>query len=147
MNKTVKWLAIFLALDVVVVGAYFGLRSLGKGSTASPQDEFSWLTVDEAYVPHNEVEAFVKNDAAEKGLLPIFIKDYGKNSAVLKKFKGTRFAGANTTVLEMSFPGLDDWMIIDIKYQNENAREVARTILYVELKGQWQVGDSGSLMK
>ncbi len=147
MSKTVKWLAIFLAFDVVVVGAYFGLKSIGKGTASSPQDEFAWLTVDAAYVPHNAVEEFVKNDAAEKGLLPILIKDYGKSGAVLKKFKGTRFAGANTTVLEMSFPGLDDWMIIDIKYQNEKAREVARTILYVELKGQWQVGDSGSLTK
>lgn len=147
MSKTVKWLAIFLAFDVVVVAAYFGLKSLSKGPAARPQDEFAWLTVDEAYVPHNAVEEFVKNDAAQKGLLPILIKDYGKNGAVLKKFKGTRFAGANTTVLEMSFPGLDDWMIIDIKYQNEKERAVARTILYVELKGQWQVGDSGSLMK
>ena len=147
MSKTIKWLAIFLAFDLVVVGAYFGLKSLGKKSAASPQDEFSWLTVDGAYVPHNDVEAFVKNDAAEKGLLPILIRDYGKSAAVLKKFKGTRFAGANTSILEMSFPGLDDWMIIDIKYQNENEREVARTILYVEIKEQWQVGDSGSLMK
>jgi hypothetical protein len=147
MNKTVKWLLIFLAFDLVVVVAYFGVTSLGKGAGTSPQDEFSWITVDEAYVPHNAVEQFVKDDAAQKGLLPILIKDYGKSAAVLKRFKGTRFAGANTTVLEMSFPGLDDWMIIDIKYQNENERQVARTILYVEINGQWQVGDSGSLMK
>ncbi len=147
MNRTIKWLVIFLVFDALVVGAYFGATSLRKKAKTAPQDEFSWITVDEAYVPHNAVEQFVKDDAVQKGLLPIFIKDYGKSPAVLKKFKGTRFAGANTTVLEMSFPGLDDWMIIDIKYQNEDERQVARTILYVEIKGQWQVGDSGSLMK
>ncbi len=143
MSKTAKGLVIFLAFGVVVAGA----SCRGKGSTGNPQDEFSWLTVDEGYVPHNAVEEFVKNDAAQKGLLPILIRDYGKSASVLKKFKGTRFAGANTTVLEMSFPGLNDWMIIDIKYQNEKEREVARTILYVEVNEQWQVGDSGSLMK
>ena len=44
-------------------------------------------------------------------------------------------------------PGLDDWTLVDVKYKNEKQQEIARTILYVNVKNQWRVGDSGTLQK
>ena len=146
MNRIVKVILIFLAVDAVGVGLYFGLRALGSRS-ASPQDEYAWTTVDEAYQPRNAVEEFIKADAVQKGLLPVQIKDYGRNEAVLKKFHGASIARANEAVLDMAFRGLQDWMLVDLMYKNEKERQVLRTMLYVELGGRWRVGDSGGLMR
>jgi len=146
MNRIVKVILIFLAVDAVGVGLYFGLRALG-GRSASPQDEYAWTTVDEAYQPRNAVEEFIKADAVQKGLLPVQIKDYGRNEAVLKKFHGASIARANEAVLDMAFRGLQDWMLVDLMYKNEKQRDVLRTMLYVEIGGQWKVGDNGRLMK
>jgi hypothetical protein len=38
-------------------------------------------------------------------------------------------------------------MLIDLKYTNEKGQEVLRTVLYVQIEGNWRVGDSGSLLK
>jgi hypothetical protein len=38
-------------------------------------------------------------------------------------------------------------MLIDIKYMNEKDQEILRTVLYVEVEGNWRVGDSGSLLE
>ena len=146
MNKVLKVVLIFLAIDAVAVGLYFGLKSLG-GKSASPQDEYAWVTVDESYQPRNAVEEFIKADAAEKGLFPVSLKDYGRNADVLKRFRGTNVAKANEAVLDMAFRGLQDWMLVDLKYKNEKERDVERTMLYIQVGGQWKVGDSGRLMK
>ena len=113
----------------------------------SPAADYPWLTIDASYAPKNAVEEFLKADATAKGLLPFFIKNYDHNAAVLKKFRGKDFAGPTQSVLEMSFKGLDDWMLVDLRYTNEKERDVQRTILYIESAGQWRVGDSGRLMK
>jgi Ser-tRNA(Ala) deacylase AlaX len=42
---------------------------------------------------------------------------------------------------------VNDWILVDVKYKNEKHQEIARTILYVSGKGQWRVGDSGTLLK
>jgi hypothetical protein len=47
----------------------------------------------------------------------------------------------------MFFKGLDDWMIVDIKYKTETEHEVQRTMLYIFENKQWKVGDTGSLLK
>ena len=47
----------------------------------------------------------------------------------------------------MAYPGLEDWMLIDIKYKNEKGQEVLRTVLYVQVEGTWRVGDSGNFLK
>ncbi len=113
----------------------------------SPAADYPWVTVDEAYTPKNSVEEFIKGDAAAKGMLPCFIKDYGHNAAVLKQFRGKDFAGPSQSVLEMAFTGLEDWMLVDIRYTNEKEHDVQRTVLYIRTGGQWRVGDSGRLMK
>ncbi|HVP92010.1 MAG TPA: hypothetical protein VMS75_12425 [Terriglobales bacterium] len=146
MNRVLKVVLIFLAVDAVGVGLYFGVKAVG-GRSRSPQDEYAWTTVDESYQPRNAVEEFIKSDAVQKGLLPVYIKDYGRNEAVLKKFRGANVAGANEAVLEMAFRGLQDWMLVDLMYKNEKERQVLRTMLYVELGGRWRVGDSGGLMR
>lgn len=146
MNKTLKILIIFLAVDAIAVGAYFGLRAMSAGG-ARPQDEYAWVTVDEGYAPTNSIEQFIKEDAAGKGMLPVYLRNYGRNAAILKKFQGANFAGANEAVLEMAFRGLQDWMLVDLKYRDGKERDIARTMLYIELDGKWRVADSGRLMK
>jgi hypothetical protein len=146
MNKVLRVVVIFLVVDAVIAAAYFGYRAL-SGNRPSPQDEYPWVTVDENYRPANAVEEFVKADARQKGLLPVQLRNFGRNTAVLKKFRGSRFAGANEAVLEMAYRGLQDWMIIDLRYKDEKQREINRTMLYVQMAGQWTVGDSGRLMK
>jgi len=146
LSKALKLVLIFLAVDAVAAGLYFGYQALaGKGS--APEDGYAWVTVDESYQPRNTVEEFLKADAVQKGLVPAYLKDYGRNVKILKKFRGTKLAWANEAILEMTFPGVQDWMIIDLKYKTEKEREVQRTMLYVQVGGQWKVGDSGGLMK
>jgi hypothetical protein len=147
MNKVAKIILIFLAIDAVAVIAYFGIKALAGHGGKSLEDEYPWVTVDENYSPKNSIEEFIKSDAAEKGLLPIYLRNYGQNTAVLKKFRGTNFAGANEAVLRMAYRGMEDWMIVDLKYRNERQQDIQRTVLYVEIGGQWRVADSGRLMK
>jgi hypothetical protein len=147
MNKTVKILAIFLVFDVVIVGFYFGIKAISPSSGKSIMDAYEWKTMDESYQPMDYVEQFIKDDATQKGIFPVQIRNYGRNGDVLKLFKGKNFARSSESGLNLAFPGLDDWTLIDVKYKNEKEMEVARTILYVSIKNQWRVGDSGSLMK
>ena len=147
MNKALKIVLIFLAVDAVAVAAYFGIRALAGGRGPNPQDEYAWVTVDENYAPANSIEEFIKTDAEQKKMLPVYLKNYGRNAAILKTFRGTAFAGANEAVLDMAYRGLQDWMLVDLKYKDEKERDIQRTMLYVEIGGQWKVADSGRLMK
>ena len=147
MNKTQKILVIFLAFDAVIAGFYFGIKAISSSSGKSLTSANEWKTMDEYYQPMDYVEQFIKDDASQKGIFPVQIRNYGRNSDVLKRFKGKNFARSAESSLNLAFPGLDDWTIIDVKYKNEKEREVVRTILYVSINNQWRVGDSGSLMK
>jgi hypothetical protein len=146
MNKALKVLVIFLAVDAVAVGLYLGVKAV-SGTKAESADQYSWVTVDENYVPRNSIEEFIKTDAAQQGLLPISLRNYGRNASVLKKFRGSNFAGPNEAVLEMVYPKLEDWMLVDLRYKNAKQRSIERTVLYVESGGQWKVADSGRLLK
>ncbi len=147
MNRTVKVLMIFLAIDAVIAAVYFGTKARSPGSGGSPMEAYEWKTMDESYQPMDYVEQFIKDDASAKGLFPVQIRNYGRNVSVLKRFRGKNFARSSESNLNLAFPGLDDWTLIDVKYKNEKEMEVARTILYVSIKNEWRVGDSGSLMK
>ncbi|MFW6160505.1 MAG: hypothetical protein ACOC57_05120 [Acidobacteriota bacterium] len=63
---------------------------------------------------------------------------------MLKKFRGSKLAGPGQAQLNMMYPGLEDWMLVEIKYKR-NEREAVRAVLYILLKGEWRVADSGSL--
>ncbi len=143
MTKFAKYLLLFLLFDAVVIGGYLLL----KGKSGGGADTYQWTTIDEAYAPKNAVEEFIKADAANRAALPVFIKNYGKDAKILKRFKGRQFAEPTENVLNMFFKGLDDWMLVDIKIKGENEREAVRTVLYIFANAQWKVGDSGSLLK
>jgi hypothetical protein len=145
VSKSVKYLLYFLAFDALVAAAWFGLKALkgGAGGAAA----VDWVTIDESYAPKNAVEEFIKNDAEVRGALPVEIRNYGRDKKVLGRFKGRQFAQPTENILNMFFKGLDDWMVVDIKYKNDKERDVQRTVLYIFAAKQWTVGDTGSLMK
>jgi len=145
MSKTKKGLILFLVFDAVVIAAYFGYRALrSKGGDGT--DSSAWVMMDESYVPQNDVEMFIKTDAENRGALPLYIRNYGADKRALGQFKGRQYAGPSPKTLEMLNPGLDDWMIVDIKYRTESEREIIRTVLYLSIAGVWKVGDSGTLV-
>ena len=146
MGKTAKYVILFLIFDAVVIGGYFGLRAL-RGGGGSVLDAYDWVTIDESYVPKNDVETYIKGDAESRGALPVFIKNYGSNEKVLRRFKGKQYAKPTVSLLNMLNQGLDDWMLVAIRYTNENEREVNRTVLYLFVRKQWKVGDSGTLIR
>jgi hypothetical protein len=145
MNRTVKYVLLFLLFDAVLVGGYFLVRALKGGGSADPVT--AWLAIDEAYQPRDDVETFIKTDAENRGALPVFIRNHGADPKILGRFRGKQFARPNVSVLGMYFKGLDDWKLVDIKYKNENDREIVRTVLYVFARRQWTVGDTGTLIE
>jgi hypothetical protein len=144
VSKNVKYLLYFLAFDAVVAGAWLGLKALKGGGAAAVVD---WVTIDEGYAPRNVVEEFIKNDAEVRSALPVEIRNYGRDKKILDRFKGRQFAQPTENILSMFFKGLDDWMVVDIKYKNDKERDVQRTMLYVLAAGRWTVGDTGTLLK
>jgi hypothetical protein len=136
--------------DVLVVAFMVAAAFLAASAACrkgAQADDYQWTTIDENYAPKNYVEEFIKNDSEQKGLFPVEIRNYGKDVSILRRFRGTNFAKPNEAALNMAFPGLEDWMLIDIKYKNEKDKEVLRTVLYVQVEGAWRVGDSGGLLK
>ena len=141
MRQRLRTLGLFMLAAAVLIGAPAGCR---KGATA---DDYEWVTIDESYTPRNYIEEFIQTDSEQKGIFPVSIRNYGHDAAVLKRFRGTQFAKPNEAALNMAYPELEDWMLIDIKYKNEREQEVQRTVLYVQIDGQWRVGDSGRLLE
>jgi hypothetical protein len=144
MSKPLRMLLIFLLIDAVAVGIYFLAKGSGPG--ADPTKDFAWMTMDAAYQPATELEQFIKTDYEEKGLLPFQLRNYGRNAAVLKKFRGSKLVGAGVSVLEMTFKGLEDWAVVDIWIKGEDNREIRRTVLYILYENVWKVVDSGRLV-
>jgi len=142
MSRFARYLLLFLLFDALVVGGYFLLKGKGGGA-----EELPWTVLDEASAPRGAVEEFIKADAANRGALPVYIRNYGHDPKTLKRFKGRQFAQPTENVLALFFKGLDDWMLVDIRIKSENDREAVRTMLYILAAGQWKVGDSGTLLK
>ena len=147
MNKIVKIVVIFLIIDIVIIAGYFAYKNVILKPSKQISEEYEWITVDEYFTPRNFVEEFIKNDSAEKGLFPVQIKNYGKNPSILKRFRGTQFAQPTQAQLNMMYRGLEDWMLVDLKFKSKEDKEIVRTILYIQLDGNWRVGDSGKLME
>ena len=147
MNRTLRFILLFLLVDAVAVAVYFGVKSLGRGSGPSAADAYEWQTVDAAYAPRDTIEAFIKDDAEKKGVLPVSLKNFGRSEDVLKQFQGTEFARPKAAVLSLLFPGLDDWKLVELRYTGEKGREVRQAVLYVMVKGAWRVADRGQLIK
>lgn len=145
MTKTVRILLIFLAIDAAAAGVYFGIKALGSGRAADPTAGTDWITMDASYQPATELEEFIKTDYEEKELLPLQFRNFGRDPAVLKKFRGAKLVGAGVSVLEMQFKGLEDWSVVEIWFKGDEGREIRRTILYVLTDSAWKAGDSGRL--
>ncbi len=145
MSRTMKIVVGFLAFDAVAVAAFLGYKAFLAGPSGSPQDSYEWLVMDGVYQPRNYVEEFIRNDALGQGITPIHIRNFGQNASVLRKFKGSKFAHPRPIVVDMTYTGLEDWMLVDIRYQNPDGREIRRTVLYIKVDGAWKVGDSGRL--
>lgn len=139
----VKTILSILAVGVALAGLA-GTSACRKGAQA---EDYEWTTIDESYSPRNYIEEFIKSDSEEKGIFPVDIRNYGQDTAILRRFRGTNFARPNEAALNIAYPGLEDWMLIDIRYKNEKNQEVLRTVLYVQVEETWRVGDSGSLLK
>lgn len=147
MNKVTKIIIIFLVFDAIVIGGFFGYKAMTKKGEKSERDDYDWVTIDEYYMPADFVEEYIKNDSIKKELLPVSIRNYGRNTSILKKFRGKNFAGPNEAQLNMMYNGLQDWKLIDVKYKDKRKKEIQRTILYIQIEGEWKVGDSGTLAK
>ena len=145
MSKPLRILIIFLAVDALAIGAYLGIKALGKGGGGDPAQAYDWATMDAYYQPATELEQFVKDDYEERGLLPLQFRNFGRDQAVLKKFRGSKLVGAGVPVLEMTFKGLEDWAVVDLRIKSGEDREIRRAVLYVLTANAWKVGDSGRL--
>jgi hypothetical protein len=131
-------------IGVLLIAGLAGLAAC-RGS-GSGEEAYNWVTIDDAYVPQDDVETFIKTDAQNRGALPVFIRNYGSDKRILGVFKGRQYVTPSPNALTMLNPGLDDWKIVDIRYTTESEREIVRTVLYFKVKGVWKVGDSGTLV-
>jgi hypothetical protein len=145
MSKPLRILIIFLVVDAVALGLYFGIKALGSGGGEDPTKGTEWVTMDANYQPASDLEQLIKTSYEEMDLLPLQFRNFGSNTAVLKKFRGAKLVGAGRSVLEMTFKGLEDWAIVEVWFKGEVGREIRRTILYVLTANAWTVGDSGRL--
>jgi len=141
MGKIFRFRSFALGLMVFLV-----FVSSGCKKSFNPEN-FDWIEIDESYVPQNYIEEFIKNDAEQRGLFPVFIRNYGQEKSALASFRGANFARPNEAALALAFPGLEDWMLVDIKFKTEKGQEATRTVLYIKLEGSWRVADSGSFLK
>lgn len=145
MSKTVKIIVIILVVDLVIVGGYLGYKLLSSKSGASSEIVYEWVQIDEYYSPRDYIEEYIKKDSEAQGLLPIFLKNYGRDKKILRKFLGRNFAGPKEAQLKFKYRGMQDWQLIELKYTKEPDREIKRAVLYIQENGEWKVGDSGSI--
>jgi hypothetical protein len=144
MNRVFRSILYLLIFFAVVAAGYILLRSRENTPAAPPA---AWTVVDESYVPRGPVEEFIKADAERQGALPIEIRNHGRDSKVLSRFRGKQFARPTENVLALFFKNLDDWTVVEIRYKSESGLEALRTVLYVHENSQWKVGDSGTLIE
>jgi len=145
MSKALKIIIIIIIIDLVVLGGYFGLKLLSSKKSQSDTNEYEWVRVDEYYSPKDYIEEYILKDSQAKELLPVFIKNYGQDKKVLNRFRRKNFVSPSVAQMKLKFRSLADWQLIDLKYTDENEREIKRTILYVQENGSWKVVDFGIL--
>ncbi len=145
MSKALKIIIIIIIIDVVLMGGYFGFKLLSSKKSQSDNNEYEWVRVDEYYSPKDYIEEYILKDSEAKELLPVFIKNYGRDKKVLNRFRGKNFVSPSEAQMKLQYRSLEDWQLIDLKYTDENEREIKRTILYVQENGSWKVGDFGVL--
>jgi hypothetical protein len=147
MNKIVKIILIILIIDVVLVMGYFGYKAISKGGS-SKTSSYQWIEMTENYNPKDTIEEFIYQDARKQELFPVYIKNYGRNFNLLKNFVGKKLYKPSRTELEFVFPDLQDWHLIELKYDvKDRDREFRRTVLYIQERDEWKVGDAGGAIE
>jgi len=142
-----KIIVIIIIVDLIVFGGYLSYKLFFSGNSEETEELIDWVMIDENYSPKDYIEEYIKNDSAAQGLLPVYIKNYGDNKKVLKKFKGAKLAGPNEFNMKMVFPDMEEWKLLELKYTDNKDREIQRTILYIYQNGEWTVGDIGDIIK
>jgi len=143
MNKIVKIILIILIIDVVLVIGYFGYKGISKGSS-SESSAYEWVEMTENYTPKDHIEDFILQDAIRQDLFPVYIKNYGRDTKMLKKFVGKKLFKPSLTELEFVFPDMKDWHLIELKYDvKDRDRQFRRTVFYIQEGDEWKVGDAG----
>ncbi len=145
--KKVKCISLVSLVCAALIVSVFACKKNPSEKVKADSSAYEWVTIDEFYIPEDFVEEFIKNDSAERGRLPVQIKNYGNNTSVLRKFKGRNFAGPTEAQVKMMYKGLEEWKLVDLKYKNKENKDIQRTILYVYINGDWMVGDGGELIK
>ena len=143
MSKVTKIILIFIIFDLVAIGGYLGYKTLS--GSGSGDFDYEWIQIDVYYTPLDDIEAFIKQDAEERDVLPVMVKNYGKDTTVLRKFRGKHFAGPTETQIKLKYRDLETWHLVELKYTADSGREAQRAILYVYEHQQWKVGDSGTI--
>jgi len=147
MNKAVKIILIILIIDVIIVVGYFGYKAISKGSSSASSD-YEWVKMTESYSPKDIIEKFIYQDARKQDLFPVYIKNYGRDFNALKKFVGKKLYKPSRTELEFVFPDIQDWHLIELKYDlKDRDRQFRRTVLYIQDEGEWKVGDAGGAIE
>ena len=122
MSKALKIIIIIIIIDLVVLGGYFGLKLLSSKKSQSDTNEYEWVRVDEYYSPKDYIEEYILKDSEAKELLPVFIKNYGRDKKVLNRFRGKNFVSPSEAQMKLQYRSLEDWQLIDLKYTDENER-------------------------
>jgi len=147
MNKIVKIIIIILIIDIVIVLGYFGYKAISKGNS-SKASAYEWVEMTENYTPKDHIEEFIMQEAIKQDLFPVYIKNYGRNFKVLKKFVGKKLYKPSRTELDFVFPNIQDWHLIELKYKaKKRDREIKRIVFYIKEKGEWKVGDAGGAIE
>ena len=79
--------------------------------------------------------------------MPVSIRNFGADKKHLKKFRGKNFAGPKKAELAKMFKDMEEWMLVEIKYKDDRQQEIVRTNLYILIKEEWRLGDTGILVK
>ncbi len=149
MSKMAKILVISIFIGVAVIGVYFGLKALrfGSDSGLDAREAADWVVVDDYYMPVSGLMEFIKIDGVAKGMLPVEVRNHGRNADLLRKFRGSKFVGPKVSVVELTYQGLEDWALVDLRTTNAEGQEIGRTVLYILYEGQWMIGDTGRIVE
>jgi hypothetical protein len=111
------------------------LSSYGSGG------DDGWTKIDQDYKAKHPVEKYIKEGAESRNEFPVFIKNYGKDPSMLKKFEGSYFTYPTEEMVNSKYG--EEWIIMDIKYKRKDGKEIYRRFLCAKSKNGWFPADFG----
>lgn len=141
MRKSVKILIIFFVILAIAIGGYLGFHKIFSNKQQTSSEYGKWIKIDRNYKPGDGVESVVKQYAQEENIYPFLIRKI-KDPSLFGQFKGFLASGLTEEDIKES-DYYQDWVIVDLKYKDENGKEVYRRALFVQVAdGKWGVIDS-----